>query len=105
MFLAVQDITLADHILKEDNMRTTNVLSFNELVRAINSGYMRFGNSGSVQVVRDHYKQVTDVDTLKQMLDWVQFAINDQPFNRGFYATRRAILSRIDYFSSTSTNK
>lgn len=83
-------------------MRTTNVLSFNDMVRAINSGYTRFGNAGSVQVVRDHYKQVTDVTILKEMLDWVEAAIIDQPFNRGYYATRRAILSRIDANSSSS---
>ena len=86
-------------------MRTTNVLSFNDMVRAINSGYNRFGNAGSVQVVRDHYREVTDVTTLKQMLEWVQFAIDDHPFNSGYHATRRAILSRIDSLSSTSTNK
>jgi hypothetical protein len=80
----------------------TNVLNFNALVRAINSGYMRFGNSGSVQVVRDHYKQVKNVNVLKEMLHWVEAAIIDQPFNRGFYSTRRAILSRIDSLSSSS---
>lgn len=80
----------------------TNVLNFNTLVRAISSGYMRFGNAGSVQVVREHYKQETDVTILKEMLHWVEAAIIDQPFNRGFYATRRAILSRIDSLSSSS---
>ena len=86
-------------------MRTTNVLTFNELVRAINSGYNRFGNAGSVQVVRAHYKQVKNVNTLKQMLDWVESAILEERYNSGLYATRRAILTRIDSLSSTSTNK
>ena len=83
-------------------MRTELLLEFNKLVRAINSGYSNFGHYGSVQVVRDHYKQVKNVAILNQMLMWVEFAISDNPFNRGFYATRRAILNRID---SLSTNR
>lgn len=83
-------------------MRTELLLNFNKVVRAINSGYMRFGNYGAVQVVRDHYKQVKNVNVLKEMLHWVEAAIIDQPFNRGYYATRRAILSRIDSLSSSS---
>ena len=75
--------------------------SFNEFVRAINSGYMRFGNSVSVRVVREHYKTLDDVDALKACLDWVESAINDKPFNRGYYATRRAIQRRIESLSST----
>ena len=80
----------------------TDVLNFNKVIRAISSGYDRFGNAGSVQAVRDHYKQVKNVTILKEMLGWVEAAIIDQPFNRGYYSTRRAILSRIDAISSSS---
>lgn len=83
-------------------MRTELLLNFNKVVRAINSGYDRFGDYGAVQVVRLHYKQVKNVNVLKEMLHWVEGAINEYPFNRGFYSTRRAILSRIDSLSSSS---
>ena len=83
-------------------MRTELLLNFNKVVRAISSGYDRFGDYGAVEVVRNHYKQVKNVTILKEMLHWVEAAIIDQPFNRGYYSTRRAILSRIDSLSSSS---
>lgn len=85
-------------------MRTL-VLNFSKLVEAINFNYMNYGGFAAVETVREHYKELTDVAALKVCLDWVEHVLGAYPFNRGLHSTRRAIQSRIDSLSSTTTNK
>lgn len=85
-------------------MRTKDLV-FQKMVGAINSIYNREDSFNIAKVVRSYYKGLSDVDQLKQCREWIDFVIIDYPFNEGLYSTRRAIQSRIDSLSSTSTNK
>lgn len=80
-------------------MRTT----FSELIAVISRNYANYGNYAAVQIVRENYKSLTNVNELKSCLDWVEGAIIDSPFNGGLHSTYRAILARIE--SLRSTNK
>jgi len=66
-----------------------------EIHMKLNRALMNFGDSKVAEVVRNGYKKTEAKEELSIYLDWMEYLVQNHPFNRGYWATMSAIRRRM----------
>ena len=61
----------------------------------LNQALMNFSDSKVAEVIRAGYKKTESNEELAIYLDWMEYLVNNHPFNRGYWSTMSAIRRRM----------
>lgn len=61
----------------------------------LNRALANFSDSAVAEIIRADYKKTEEKEELAVYLDWMEYLVQNHPFNRGYWATMSAIRRRM----------
>lgn len=76
-------------------MKTNVFKRIDSIHEKLNRALANFSDSAVAEVIRADYKKTEAVEELAVYLDWMEYLVQNHPFNRGYWSTLAAIRRRM----------